>query len=144
MKDKDLLQVYNQSFKEIFVNLPPGLATQHRPPTLPAQKATHVCGEYKDLLRTLSKDWNSTTIRLCKACSAWRPLGEQYWESRAHVISLDRYRIATWTRCRDWPYGLEWMQDVDCTCPECDLGCRLLASDIDGVSEMISGGVITG
>ena len=107
----------------------------------------HVCGEYKDLLRTLSKDWNSTTIRLCQACSAWRPLGEQYWERKAHVISLDRRRIAAWTQARDWPRGLDWIwvqpEFGDCRCPDCDPDCRLLFSDIDGVSEMVSG-VITG
>jgi hypothetical protein len=66
------------------------------------------------------------------------------------VISLDRYRIAVWTRRLDLPAGLDrpsgggLVQGVDCTCPECDPDCRLLFSDIDGVSDMISAGVITG
>lgn len=129
--DTDRLQVYNHSFKEIFVHLPPNLPSRHNPPAVPTHKATHVCGEYKDLLRTLAKDWNSASIRLCVFCIAWRPLGQQYWEDRARVRSLDSHKITAWT------------QGGHCRCPECVADCRLLFSDIDGVSGMVSG-VITG
>jgi hypothetical protein len=92
---------------------------------------THVCGEYKDLLRTLSKDWNSVTIKLCQACSAWRPVSEQYWVERGCGKVLDSCRIAAWTK------------GSESRCPDCGPDCRLLFSDIDGVSGMVSG-VITG
>jgi hypothetical protein len=128
--DTDQLQVYNDSFKEIFVHLPSSLPSRRNPPVVPTQKATHVCGEYKDLLRTLSKDWNSTTIRLCRFCSAWRTLGGQYWEDRARAKSLDSRRTAAWT------------QGGDSRCPECVPDGRLLYGDIDRVSGMVSG-VIT-
>jgi hypothetical protein len=131
LDDTDQLQVYNHSFKEIFVHLPPSLPSRHNPPALPTQKATHVCGEYKDLLRTLAKDWNSAAIRLCVFCIAWRPLGQQYWEDRARVKPLKSYKIAA------------WIKGGDCRCPECFDDCRLLSGDIDGVSGMVSG-VLTG
>lgn len=131
LADAAQLQVYNNGHKEFFVNLPPAPSSLPNLPATPTQKMTHVCGEYKDLLRTLSKDWNSTMIRLCQSCSAWRPLSEQYWKDKARKKLLDSRRTAAWTK------------GGECRCPECGVDCRLLFSDIDGVSGMVSG-VITG
>jgi hypothetical protein len=123
--DHTARQVYNHGYKEIFVHLQP--STSSIPPDMPTRKITHVCGEYKDLLRTLSRDWNSSTIRLCKACSAWRPLSEAYWVERGRGRALDHRRIATWT------------EGSECRCPDCGPDSRLRFSDIDGVMAMVSG-----
>jgi hypothetical protein len=127
LNDMHHLQVPNYGRKEFLVNLPPESPPGRNAPPAPTQKLTHVCGEYKETLRVLSKDWDSATIRLCQSCSAWRPLREQYWTDKVEERCLHSSRIGSWT------------SGDGRRCPECELDCTLFHTDIDGVSAMVRG-----
>lgn len=127
ISDMKLLQVGNDGRREFLVNLPSGSPPRRNTLPQPTQKLTHVCGEYKELLRVLSRDWDTTTIRLCQSCSAWRPLIEHYWTDKVDE------RCFYSTRITSWAFG------DGRRCPECELDCRLFHSDIDGVSEIFRG-----
>ena len=127
-EDLNILEIHNDGRKEFAVNLPQTsiLPTRNLPTILaaPAQKMTHVCGEYRELLRVLSKDWNSTDIRLCQTCRAWRPLGDQYWAEKSREEPLSSGRITSWTIGGGGQ------------CPQCKEDYGFLGGDIDGVSSL--------
>ena len=93
----------------------------------PAKIAIHVCGEYKELLRLLARDWDSETIRLCNKCYAWRPRVSEYWSRKAEdaIVSMhstpQKYDLDRFEHDKFVANSTAWCEGTGIYCPDCAL-----------------------